>query len=413
MKSLENQVNLLNFLEIRNYCFSTSYNTSNQSGLKFNYLDHSIINTNKYKYYNINEDGDNSNKLGINNNFSLNRLISYNENNTDRNPYNCLKIDNINKRLIAATSTGNIILYDLTGNSLSFLKKYNFHQSSIRSLSIISNIFNYKSENEYSYGLILSGDSNGNLLIWDNLNNIKLKSRLNNIHDQPITDIAFSNFSNINYNYTHNLKAKDSDKDNTIDNKENVLSSSIFIATVSEDKSCKVIDLEKEKAVSCFKEHNSDAKSVDWLKNASLIASSGKDKKIRFFDPRQKTSISTMHDCHKDTINRIRFHNSNSNLLLSASKDHNIKLIDFRYLNVLQQFNGHSLGVNNISWSPINNNNFSSVSEDGNIIHWEIGSEDKYIINNAHDKEVFDICYNNTGTYFVTGGKDASIKIWG
>ncbi len=86
--------------------------------------------------------------------------------------------------------------------------------------------------------------------------------------------------------------------------------------------------------------HNSDVKTCDWGKPRSIIATAGKDKKIRFFDPRQQENIGIIHDCHKDTINRIRFH-FNSNWLLSGSKDHNIKLIDFRMLKVLQQFNSH------------------------------------------------------------------------
>lgn len=358
MRTVDSQIGFLNLFEIRNY-----------GGL--NPLANPTINPlNKYSKVTSNM-YDSSSFWGSD---ILSELMFSFENLSDKNPINCIKIDNTNKRLISGSSTGNITVYDTATPNYSFLKKLSTHQSSVRSMSFTPIDINQ------SNNFLLSGDSSGNIIVWDNLNNLKYKSKLVNIHDQAITDISFS------------------------------LSGTAF-ATSSEDKSCKLIDLSTEKVINTYIEHNSDVKSCDWAKQRAFFATSGKDKKIRFFDPHTKESVATMHDCHKDTINRIRFH-SNSNYLLSGSKDHNIKLIDFRMLKVLQQFNNHASGVNSLSWNPQNSDSFCSVGEDGNIIFCEINCEDHIPIISAHDKEIFDLSYNSQGNMLVTGGKDCSIKIW-
>lgn len=360
MKNLDLDISLLNYLEIRNYNDDMKFYNNPLIDPSKSYFQHSSNIFNPPMFNNITK--------------SQSNLLFQYENTNDKNPINCLKLDDLNKRLITATSTGNITVFDTSSTSLSFSKKLTTHQTSVRSMAISP----YEISNRMS--ILLSADSGGNLIIWENGNQIKFISKLQNVHDQAITDISFSP------NGSH-------------------------IVTSSEDKLCKVIDMNKESSILSFKSHNSDIKTCDWARPRSLIATGGKDKKIRFFDPRQEESIGVIHDCHKDTINRLRFH-YNSNFLLSGSKDHNIKLIDFRMLKVMRQFNNHDSGVNNLSWNPMFYNKFCSVGEDGFLIFCEIDNDECIKIENAHEREIFDVAYSSNACFVVTGGKDCLLKIW-
>jgi len=321
--------------------------------------------------------------LSIDNNIS-NTGYSYRDYNSygyeKYNSINCLKFDPLDKKLIFATSNGFISSYCRTNNSTS---KIGSHQTAVKSMvfsTLISTSTVEGTSQENKSSIMLTGDNNGSVILFNNnLSEFNYKTKIH-LHNQSITDLSFSINGNV-------------------------------FASASEDKSVKVYDLEKEKELLCYSEHNSDVKSVDWAKPRSLLVSSGKDKKIRFFDPREKKSIATLSNVHFDIINKVRF-NSNSNWFITASKEHNLKLVDFRMLRVLQKFDSHSLGVNSVVWNPLNNLAFCSVGEDKKIIFWHVGSEECHCIDNGHEKEIFDVCYNNFGNVLATGSKDSTIKFW-
>lgn len=313
------------------------------------------------------------------------------------NSINCIRFDPLEKRVIYATSNGTISIYNPSNDSIT---KVGSHQTAIKAITFSS--LNLSSSVEYNSGntknatnpsaiginnkennissIMLSGDNNGSVIVWNNnISEYSYKNKIH-LHNQGITDLSFS------------------------------INGSIF-ASSSEDKSVKLYDLEHNKELICYSDHNSDVKTCDWAKPRSLLVSSGKDKKIRFFDPRYKESIAVMSGVHFDIINKVRF-NSNGNWFITASKEHNLKLVDFRMMKVLQKFDCHTLGVNSVAWNPYCNEAFCSVGEDKKVIYWTVGSEESYCIDNAHDKEVFDVCYNKFGNIAASGSKDSCIKFW-
>lgn len=375
-------IDYMNFLKTRKY-----HNNSLLSHL----MDDNIVNNTSNPYlmtYNSNR-YQNIDKFFLNKfSFEITKnLINNTNEDTERyNSINSIVFEPIEKSLIFGTSNGSILSYDTCNvNKLSNPNRITCIYNPIKCLLYSQSITNYSSyfefentNNRFSNNILLIGDSRGQLLIlYDKLQ----KRDYFNLHSQSITDMSFSLNENI-------------------------------IASSSDDKTVKIFDLSVMKEINSYNEHTSDVKTVDWAKPKSIIATSGKDKKIKFFDCRSKDSFYSMNDSHKNIINKVRF-NSDCNYLLTASKDHNVKLIDMRMMKKpIQKFDHHTKGVNSISWNPSNANSFCSIGEDKKIVHWFVDSEKYCNIDDAHNEEIFSLCYNPNGSSLYTGSKFSSIKCW-
>ncbi len=352
------QISLLRYLQISKYYFPEGYNNN------------PLINKNKQNKSNIyipnplitNEDED-----------LCTKLINESPNRFDQKAVNCLKFFNNSKFLMYGTSMGNIIICDIYDNFSLFKKHQLKTPCSIRAME-----FN-KHENK-----LLIGDGNGNISIFNIDSNFfdktkKIEGNQKKYHTYIITDINFS------------------------------ISNTKFI-TSSDDKLTKIIDFETSEEIFSLK-NGSDVKSCDWNPYMNMVTSGGKDQRIQIWDPSTGKIISTLHP-HKDTINRLRF-NKNGNWLLSASKDQTIKLFDIRTMKEMQTFKSHEKGVNTISWHPIHESLFCSSGMDKNIIYWKVGQpKNLFVIKNSHDEDVFDLCFNNTGTLLASGSSDKKLKFW-
>ena len=115
--------------------------------------------------------------------------------------------------------------------------------------------------------------------------------------------------------------------------------------------------------------------------------------------------IGTLH-LHKNSINRLRF-NQNGNWILSGSKDHTVKVSDIRMMKEIQIFKGHDSEVNTLAWHPIHEEIFCSARADQKIIYWKVGQEKSYSIKKAHEREIFDLCFNKSGTLLASGSNDS------
>ena len=72
---------------------------------------------------------------------------------------------------------------------------------------------------------------------------------------------------------------------------------------------------------------------------------------------------------------------------------------------------GHLDGVNDISISP-DNNYFVSASGDGNVLMWEIESEELVGIFDQHKGSVNAVSYSPSGNYVLSAGQDGTVKKW-
>lgn len=66
--------------------------------------------------------------------------------------------------------------------------------------------------------------------------------------------------------------------------------------------------------------------------------------------------------------------NDNGNWLVTASRDHLLKLFDIRNLREeVQVFRGHKKEASSVSWHPIHEGLFCSGGSDGSILFWNVG----------------------------------------
>ena len=288
---------------------------------------------------------------------------------SDNRPINCVKFFCDSKKVLYGTSNGILILYDINNTNETKLFFTLNARVSIRALQL------NKDES-----FILTGDKNG-IVTYIKNNHLETLKKSNNfiqLHNDTITDISFS------------------------------INSSKFV-TSSDDKKSKIIDFISGKNELIFK-HRSDVKSCEWNPYRNIVVSGGKDQLVELWDPNSGMNIRTLH-LHNNSINRIRF-NQNGNWILSGSKDHLVKVTDIRMMKELQVFKGHDSEVNTLRWHPVHENIFCSAGADRKIIYWKVGQEKNYIINNAHDKEIFDLCFNKIGTLLASGSNDIHLKIW-
>ena len=79
----------------------------------------------------------------------------------------------------------------------------------------------------------------------------------------------------------------------------------------------------------------------------------------------------------------------------------------------MQIFKGHESEVNTLAWHPIHEDIFCSAGADQKIIYWKVGFEKNFVNKNAHEKEIFDLGFNQTGTLLASGSNDSILKVWG
>lgn len=160
--------------------------------------------------------------------------------------------------------------------------------------------------------------------------------------------------------------------------------------------------------------HGADVKGVDWHPTKALLVSGSKDSQqpIKLWDPRSGTSLATLH-AHKNTVMDVKW-NQNGNWLLTASRDHLVKIFDIRNMGQeMQTFRGHKKEATCLSWHPVHENLFASGGSDGAILFWSVGT-DKEVggMEQAHDSVVWSLSWHPLGHILASGSNDHTCKFW-
>lgn len=160
--------------------------------------------------------------------------------------------------------------------------------------------------------------------------------------------------------------------------------------------------------------HGADVKGVDWHPTKALLVSGSKDSQqpIKLWDPRSGASLATLH-AHKNTVMDVKW-NQNGNWLLTASRDHLIKIFDIRSMGQeMQTFRGHKKEATCLAWHPVHESLFASGGSDGAILFWTVGT-DKEVggMEQAHDSVVWSLSWHPMGHILASGSNDHTCKFW-
>lgn len=284
-----------------------------------------------------------------------------------RCPVFCLAWTPEGRRLITGASSGEFTLWNsLTFNFETILQA---HDSSVRSM-----VWSHNDQ------WMLTGDHSGYIKYWQiNMNNVKMFQA----HKEPVRGISF---------------APNDQK----------------MVTCSDDGTVRLWDFFRCHEEKLLRGHGSDVKCCDWHPYMALVVSGSKDNQqpIRLWDPKSGSSLATLH-AHKSTVTALRF-NSNGNWLLTASRDHLLKLFDLRRLDrELQVFRGHKKEAFCVAWHPVHETLVASGGSDGAIMFWNVGTDKEVgCIEQAHDSLIWELAWHPLGHVLASGSNDHSSRFW-
>ncbi|XP_070560840.1 pre-mRNA 3' end processing protein WDR33-like [Ptychodera flava] len=270
------------------------------------------------------------------------------------------------RRLVTGASSGEFTLWN--GLTFNFETILQAHEYPVRTMTWSHNDM-----------WMLTGDHAGYVKYWQsNMNNVKMFQA----HKEPIREASFC----------------------PTDNK---------FATCSDDGTVRIWDFLRCHEERILRGHGADVRCVDWHPIKSLLVSGSKDSQqpVKLWDPKMGTSLATLH-AHKNTVMGVKW-NQNGNWLLTASRDHLIKLFDIRMMKEMFTFRGHKKEATTIAWHPIHENLFSSGGSDGAILFWQVGN-DKEVggMEQAHEGMVWSLAWHPLGHILCSGSNDHSTKFW-
>ncbi|XP_022217832.1 pre-mRNA 3' end processing protein WDR33 [Drosophila obscura] len=271
------------------------------------------------------------------------------------------------RRLVTGASSGEFTLWN--GLTFNFETILQAHDISVRTM--------VWSHND---SWMVTGDHGGYVKYWQsNMNNVKMYQA----HKEAIRGISFS----------------------PTDSK--------FVSG-SDDGTLRIWDFMRCQEERVLRGHGADVKCVHWHPHKGMIVSGSKDNQqpIKIWDPKSGIALATLH-AHKSTVMDLKW-NDNGNWLVTASRDHLLKLFDIRNLREeVQVFRGHKKEASSVSWHPIHEGLFCSGGSDGSILFWNVGT-DKEIgsVETAHDSIVWTLAWHPLGHILCSGSNDHTIKFW-
>ncbi|XP_037947484.1 pre-mRNA 3' end processing protein WDR33 [Teleopsis dalmanni] len=271
------------------------------------------------------------------------------------------------RRLVTGASSGEFTLWN--GLTFNFETILQAHDVSVRTM-----IWSHNDS------WMVTGDHSGYVKYWQsNMNNVKMFQA----HKEAIRGISFSP------------------------------NDSKFVSC-SDDGTLRIWDFLRCQEERILRGHGADVKCVHWHPQKGLIVSGSKDNQqpIKLWDPKSGSALATLH-AHKSTVMDLKW-NDNGNWLVTASRDHLLKLFDLRNLREeVQIFRGHKREASSVSWHPTHEGLFCSGGSDGSILFWNVGT-DKEIgsIETAHDSIVWTLAWHPLGHILCSGSNDHTIKFW-
>ncbi|XP_035734797.1 pre-mRNA 3' end processing protein WDR33-like [Vespa mandarinia] len=284
-----------------------------------------------------------------------------------RCPIFCMAWTPEGRRLVTGASSGEFTLWN--GLTFNFETILQAHDSPVRTM--------VWSHNE---SWMVTGDHAGYVKYWQsNMNNVKMFQA----HKEAIRGLSFS----------------------PTDHK---------LATCSDDGTVRIWDFLRCHEERILRGHGADVKCVHWHPQKSLVISGSKDNQqpVKLWDPKSGQSLATLH-AHKSTVMDIKW-NENGNWLVTASRDHLLKLFDLRNLNQeVQTFRGHKKEASSVAWHPSHEGLFCSGGSDGAILFWHVGADKEVgAIEQAHDSIVWTLAWHPLGHILCSGSNDHTSKFW-
>ena len=139
--------------------------------------------------------------------------------------------------------------------------------------------------------------------------------------------------------------------------------------TACDDATLRIFDFAGGVEESTLTGHGWDAKSVDWHPTKGLLVSGSKDHQVKLWDPRTGRCLTTLHG-HKNTISRTKFEPNKGQLLATCARDQTARIFDLRMMRDICLLRGNEKDISTLTWHPIHPSLLSTGGADGSILHY-------------------------------------------
>lgn len=139
--------------------------------------------------------------------------------------------------------------------------------------------------------------------------------------------------------------------------------------TASDDATLKIFDFAGGVEESTLTGHGWDAKSVDWHPTKGLLVSGSKDHQVKLWDPRTGRCLTTLHG-HKNTVSKTKFEPVKGQLLATSGRDQTARIFDLRMMRDICLLRGNEKEISTLTWHPFHASLLSTGGIDGSIYHY-------------------------------------------
>ncbi|MCJ1319966.1 pre-mRNA cleavage and polyadenylation factor (CPF) complex subunit [Xylographa vitiligo] len=139
--------------------------------------------------------------------------------------------------------------------------------------------------------------------------------------------------------------------------------------TACDDATLKIFNFAAGTEESTLTGHNWDAKSVDWHPTKGLIVSGSKDHQVKLWDPRTGRCLTSLHG-HKNTVARTAFEPTRGQLLATCARDQTARVFDLRMMRDVCLLRGHEKDISTLTWHPFHTSLLTTGGSDGSIFHY-------------------------------------------
>jgi polyadenylation factor subunit 2 len=139
--------------------------------------------------------------------------------------------------------------------------------------------------------------------------------------------------------------------------------------TCADDTTLKIWDFTSSTEEATLTGHGWEVKSVDWHPQKGLLVSGSKDHQVKLWDPRNGRCLTTLHG-HKNPISKTMFEPVLGNLMATCARDHTARIFDLRMMRDVLLLRGHEKDVITMAWHPMHKNLLSTGGVDGSMMHY-------------------------------------------
>ena len=108
---------------------------------------------------------------------------------------------------------------------------------------------------------------------------------------------------------------------------------------------------------------------MDWHPTKGLLVSGSKDHQVKLWDPRNGNCLTTLHG-HKSPISKVSFEPSKGQCLATSARDPVARIFDLRMMREVLLLRGHEHEITTLCWHPFHSELISTGSSDGSLYHY-------------------------------------------